>query len=271
MNVRTLISPIPYLLFLLSTACVGGGLFQVTDPPIDARVDSLSSTTAASKRTYVILPGNAAVQPLDLQFQEFKLQTERVLQYRGFSAAPDPETADLIIFLAYGLGTPSVSYDYLSPPPAEAPPPLPAAPAAQPLAQPIAYSEPPAPPAPPPATTNQPPAAPSAAQGSSSALPPHSRHVRYLRYLSLSAIDLAYFKATGELAEVWRTNVSSIGKSDDLRRIVPVMLAAATKRIATGTNGRIEVRVTERHPKARYIRGEITELELRRLEAPYGP
>jgi hypothetical protein len=273
MNVRTLISPILYLLMLLSTACVGHGLFQVTDPPIDARVDSLSSTTAASKRTYVILPGNPDVQPLDLQFQEFKLQAERVLQYRGFSAAPDPETADLIIFLAYGLGTPSVSYDYLSPPPpppTEAPSPPPAAPATQPLAQPIAYSEPPAPAAPPPATTHQPPAASSAAQGSSSALPP-LRNIRYLRYLSLSAIDLAYFNATGELAEVWRTNVSSIGKSDDLRRIVPVMLAAATKRIATGTNGRIEVRVTERHPKARYIRGEITEVELRRLEAPYGP
>jgi hypothetical protein len=250
-------------------------LFQVTDPPVDARVDSLSSTTAGSKRTYVILPGNPDVQPLDLQFQEFKLQTERVLQYRGFIAAPDPETAELIIFLAYGLGTPSVSYDYLSPPPppTEAPPPPPpaAAPASQPLAQPIAYSEPSAPPAPPPATTHQPPAASSAAQGSSSALPPHSRHIRYLRYLSLSAIDLAYFNATGELAEVWRTNVSSIGKSDDLRRIVPVMLAAATKRIATGTNGRIEVRVTERHPKARYIRGEITEQALRRLESPYGP
>jgi hypothetical protein len=248
-------------------------LFSVTDPPIDARVDGLSSTTAGSKRTYLILPGNKHVQPLNLQFQEFKLQTERALHYRGFIPAPDPETADLLIFLAYGLGEPHVSYDYLSPPPPESPQSPPAAPASQPLAQPIAYSEPPAPPAPPgppPATGNQPPPASSDSYGSS-ALPPHSRHNRYIRSLALSAIDLAYFKATGELAEVWRTNVSSIGKSDDLRRIVPVMLAAAIKRIATGTNGRIDVRVTERHPKARYIRGEITEVELRRLEAPYGP
>ena len=255
----------PLLLWSVA-ACAGSGILAHHEPPVDGRVDGLTSTTASSKLTYVILPGNRDVQALDLQFQEFKLQAERALHYRGFTPALDPEAADIIVFLAYGLGEPRVSYELLVPspaPPSSQPPPAgPAAPAAQ--VQPIAYTEPPAaPPGAPPATSAS--SLPPGAQGSS-ALPP-LRNLRYFRYVSLSAIDFAYFKATGELAEVWRTNVSSIGKSDDLRRIVPVMLAAAMRRIAVGTHGRIPIQITERHPKARYIRGEITASELRALEA----
>jgi hypothetical protein len=88
------------------------------------------------------------------------------------------------------------------------------------------------------------------------------KNVEYDRYVQLTAVDVARYRADGTIVDVWRTTVTSSGFSDDLRRVHPVLMAGAMRRLGTDTRGKQRITVTEHHPRARYIRGELSAHDL---------
>lgn len=192
------------------------------------------------------------VNPEGLEFREFKGLAELALLHEGFVTWEGP-SAEIAIFLSYGIGDPQVHYETISYPTFGLVPD---------------------------GTYNV--EASSRTFGhttyTSGAVRVGKRlavtgyetrtrtKVKYDRFLALSAVDLAHYRATGAIVEVWRTTVTSTGSSDDMRRILPVMMAAAMRRLAVSTPGKIDVDITEQHPRARYLRREISVTELRAIE-----
>ena len=55
------------------------------------------------------------------------------------------------------------------------------------------------------------------------------------RHLNLSAINMREYRESGEMSEVWNTNVRSSGSSGDLRRVFPGLIVAIKPYIAMNT------------------------------------
>jgi hypothetical protein len=83
------------------TAC--GGAFQVN-------VNSFSNNDGMSGKSYILLPGNKGVTPVDLQFKEYAGYVRKALEKRGFIRAVDFEKASVAVFLRYGIGDPQRQY-----------------------------------------------------------------------------------------------------------------------------------------------------------------
>lgn len=245
-----------YLLALFAAVGCNGQLQGASskDPKVQIRVDSLASSTARSKVAFYVMPGMPNLQPEELEFREFKYQAEQALLYEGFTMSADASSAEIAIFLSYGIGQPQVHYETITSPTFG-------------LVPDGSYS----------VNTqsqtfgNTTYSSSSVHQGQHLAVTGYETQVRtrvrYDRFLTLSAIDVAYYKATGKIGEVWRTTVTSTGSSDDLRRIFPVMMAAAMRRFAITTRGKVDVEIREHHPRARFLRREMSADELRILES----
>lgn len=76
----------------------------------DVSVSALAGSSASTKRTYVVLPGNPGTTPDDLQFKEFAQYVDVVLRARGFSPAVAATPPNVAVFIAYGVGKPRTVY-----------------------------------------------------------------------------------------------------------------------------------------------------------------
>ena len=74
-------------------------------------VDSICTSSACQKKTYILLPGNKDGKIGDLQFQEFAAYTEKALNMQGFMRASSIDDADVAILLCYGISDPQF-YEY---------------------------------------------------------------------------------------------------------------------------------------------------------------
>jgi len=77
----------------------------------------------------------------------------------------------------------------------------------------------------------------------------------YHRYLVLKAIDLREYKRNGKFVPIWKTTVTSYGSSGDLRRVFPVLVAAALPYIGTNTGKKVNVLLTEINDNVKFIKG----------------
>jgi len=68
-------------------------------------------------------------------------------------------------------------------------------------------------------------------------------HTRYLCWANLSAYDADYYRRTGEDKMLWLTEIQSENQSDNLRVILPYMIAAAKEHIGQNRN-RINVNIS---------------------------
>ncbi len=222
-------------------------------PDFHMSVDGLAAPEAANKRTYFLMPGLAGVRPDDLLFREFAHQARLALAFRGFASARSPTEADIVILLSYGIGEPRVEYQIISEPVWGMVPSGTSTTTVNTTTSTVgdySYTSGTA-------TTTQ-----NQTVGVVGRRTYSQRTVEYDRYLQLTAIDVGRYKADGRLVEVWRTTVTSSGSSDDLRRVHPVMMAGAIRRLAKDTRGKERVSVTERHPRVQYIRGQLSAQQL---------
>lgn len=79
----------------------------------------------------------------------------------------------------------------------------------------------------------------------------------YFRFLVLDAVDLKEFRATAEVTPVWRTTVTSSGSSGDLRRVFPVLAAAASDHVGTNTGQAIRVDIYETDRRVKIVKGLV--------------
>ncbi|WP_310600255.1 hypothetical protein [Desulfobulbus sp.] len=205
-------------------------------------VDSLAQTDAGAKKRYVLLPGGKGVEAGDLQFQEFAAYVEKVLAEKGFVKVATFPDAEVAIFLTYAIGDPQ-TYQY-------------------------AYSIP---------TWGQTGVSSANTFGTISSyrgVPTYSgttiytptygitgstTHIGtstvYTRFLFLDAYDVQAYIKERKMTQVWTTSVVSTGQSDDLRLVIPYMVAAMKPYLGTNTGRKIKVEVPTDDPEVQMLRG----------------
>lgn len=213
--------------FLLS--CITTG-----PPRLQVGIDAIRSPEPDGRRIYVLYSSNPLVAHTDLQFREFAAYAHRALQARGFVPVSDPKKAELALYLSYGISgpyteeqiyaVPRPGYDYWSFPyrrwggigwP---------------------YND--------------------WSYGYPGYMLQTVRVTTYQRFLTIDAYDYGHYRSQGIMnRHLWRTSVSSVGESYDLRRIFPVLMAAAEPYLGTDTTRQIEREIEESDPNVLRIKG----------------
>jgi hypothetical protein len=75
--------------------------------------------------------------------------------------------------------------------------------------------------------------------------------------LVLDALNLSEYRESKKEVQLWKTTITSTGLSDDLRRVLPYMVAAAAPYMATDTGRQVSVELWENDPAALVIKGEL--------------
>ncbi len=215
------------LLIILLSGCssLGKARFNVA-------VDSFASRDASSKKTYLLLPGNQGVTETDLEFQEYAAYFKGIMDIKGYVYTTSKEEADLAVYLSYGIGDPE-TYQY-------------------------AYSLP--------------------EWGHTGYLSSrtyvtgvdedgektyrsyttftptwgyrgYSTYIdtktAYRCFVVIAAYDYEQYKNDETEVQLWKTTVTSTGASDDLRRILPVLMAASEPYLSTDTGQKVYLTLYE--------------------------
>lgn len=213
-----------------------------TNPYFHVNVNSLQRTDTAGYVSYIILPSETDVGLNDLEFIEYSEYVENALLRKGLSRTYKFDSADIAVFLSYGIGDPErishsyslplwgktgVAYSYTSG-------------SANVVGNSASFTS---------TTTNIP---QYGVVGSTT----HSKtRIEYTRRASLTAFDLREFRETEKEIMLWDTRITSTGSSGDLRRVFPIMIAAASTHIGTDTGKMVLVKLKEDDASLAAIKG----------------
>lgn len=211
-------------------------------PMYNVKIDSISGLDTGTKKRYILLSGVKGVDPNDLQFREYASYVERALSSAGYVRTGDFKDANIAVFLAYGIGDPK-DHQY-------------------------SYSLP---------VWGQTGVSSSTTYGTISSygsygtyhgtttytptygITGYTTHVgsyaTFFRFLVLDAVDLEEYRRSEKIVQVWKTTVTSRGSSGDLRRVFPVLVAAARPYIGTNTGKQVDVTLTEGEKAVLEIKG----------------
>ena len=198
------------------------------------RLRSISEAALPAGRNYVLRPGDKDVSS-DQQFGELAGYVRRTLAELDYREVEAPDSADIVVFLRYGLDPSSIDLDhlvhrtrYLTN-------------GAIPIAPAIAYG-----PGPPRGFTY----APSYAE-----VVPRITPVTavYRRWLSLEAVDAH----ASEKVTLWKIAAVESGYHPDLKKLFPIMLAACKPFIGRTTKKDVVVYLQEDDEEVSSIRGDF--------------
>lgn len=214
-------------------ACIGIALLLLSGCgglPVKSDVDSFSSASpsVAARTHFVLLPASKDVDPSDLEFQEYCRYVAKALTMDGFEPAKTLDDADVIIFMGYGIGNPqNHPYSYALPIYGQTG-----------IASANTYG-----------TINSY-GGISTYSGTTTYTPSYGitgyqtvvrSKTTYFRFLTLDALDLAEYRATKSVVPLWKTTITSTGSTNDLRLVMPVLVAEAQPYLAKNTEHKIRV------------------------------
>ena len=189
-------------------------------------VSGFNDPTFTGGRTYWLLSGKKDVTTDDLEFREFASYLRSGLNQAGFMEAPGFDRADLAVFISYGSGNAKEhNYSYSLP----------------------IYGQTGG------GTYNF---SGTTFSGSSTATtygtiqqqPQYGvvgsqqisgTEINYLRYLVVDVLDAKKFQLEKKVVPVWKTEVSSWGRVDDIRYAMPPLVVAATPYFGKNTKQRL--------------------------------
>lgn len=212
------------------------GLFNFKPPPpeISLSVSGLAVAGAETKTKYFIQPGNVGVARTDLQFREYASELVRGLDTHGYSQADGPEAADIIILMAYAVTGPTPANETRWVSSADGPRSTSGTIGGVPFT----------------ATTH--------ARGGLGGMDPTTVTVmHYRRALIVMALDARLAEKNDPAAELWRETVTSDTENDDLRSVMPAMVAAAAPYFAKDTYKTLLVTVPLEGADVKYIQTGI--------------
>jgi hypothetical protein len=220
--------------FLSLTSCE-------TLPHFDVAINSFSRQNAVALKTFIIIPGNKNTNANDLEFMEYVSYVERALATQGYIKEENGEKADMLIFLAYGIGKPEEhNYTYSFPVFGQT-----GVASKQTYGNLYTfgnmglYSE---------QTTYTP------QYGITGYGTGQGSFTTYSRYIYITAYDLIAYRENKSENIMWDTRIASVGSSGDLRRVFPVMIAASLDDIGKNTKGIKEVSLEENDDKVLIIK-----------------
>jgi hypothetical protein len=227
---------------LIVQGCASFPLFKSRGLKYKLEIDSIKAAENSTANRFIIAPGLNNVKPYDLQFKEYAAYVRRGLESKGYIFAENPEDAEFVVFLAYGISDPiknekvysipiwgqtGISSSYTSGT----------------LNQ---YGN---------TTTYQGTTTHTPQYGITGTVNKSRTYYTYNRVIILNAFDLKAYRDKKSEVELWKTNISSVGSGDDFRSVFPVMLGGALEFIATDTKGIEELIVYERDAEVEYILG----------------
>lgn len=228
--------------FLLAVLLLSG-CATIGSPQFNVAINSLSSPSAATEKTYILLPGNKDVTWNDLQFQEYAGYLMRVLAAHGFVPAKTAAQADVAIVLFYGIGDPEThQYSYSLPVWGQTG-----------IASSNTYG------------TVSSYGGSASYSGTTTYTPSYGvtgytsetgSYTTYFRYALITAFDFLKYRQSKKQVELWKTTITSIGSSGDLRQVFPILIAAAAPYIASNTGKQIHVSLHEADPIVKAVKGE---------------
>jgi hypothetical protein len=197
-------------------------------PQFHVNIDSISSEEALTKKKYILLPGNKDANAEDLQFKEFANYIHRALIAKGFVPADNAESAEIAVFLAYGIGDPKEhQYSY-----------------SMPVWGQTGVSS----------STTSGTLSTYGNYGSYSGTTTYTptygvtgytshvgSYITYFRFMSLDAYDLGIYRKQKKASQAWRTTVTSTGSSGDLRRVLPILVAGSKEYVGSNTGQKVQV------------------------------
>ena len=212
---------------LLGTVLCFSIFFGGCSNPFIVHIDSISKPDSSKMKSYVLLPGNDDTTLNDLQFTEFAKYVKHVFSCRGYIEAADSNEADLIVFLAYGIGDPQEhSFTYNVPVWGQTG-------VSSSYSQGTLYTY-----------RNF-----ATYSGTTTYTPTYGitgyttntgRYVTHFRFMILDAYDLKKFRESQNLVQSWKTKVTSTGSSGDLRMVFPILVAASKDYIASNTRQKVD-------------------------------
>ena len=214
------------------------------DQQFHVNVDSISKPKVNTNIKYFLFSAVKDVNEDDLQFQEYASYVDRALKISGFRKAENSETAEIGIYLYYGISNPKTHFFTES----------------ESKLSPIEF--------------------PSMETGNkfnrnrdnfeASNLRKHDTNTVdsykysfnsgtwikksetciktetvYYAFMWLDAIDMNEYRKTGKKVQLWKTTVSTRGTCGDLRISFPVLVTAAIPYIGSNTRKTIEVTLSE--------------------------
>jgi hypothetical protein len=207
-------------------------------------VSGFSDPNITTGRTYWLLSAKENVSAEDLEFREYATYLRNGLGRAGFTQSASLEQADLAIFVGYGIGDTKEHYYSYS---------LPVY--GQTGGGSYNFS----------ATTHSSYGS-ATTYGTATQTPQYGvvgsqqfsgTAVTHLRFLLVDALDMKTLRGDKKNISVWRTEVMSRGTSGDLRRVFPIMVAAATPYFGKDTKKRIVIDLGERDKRVRELEAEV--------------
>ncbi len=220
-------------LLLLLTACASSHRVQV---------NALTRPKAEEKQSYRLRSTNPENPEDTLRYQEAANFVRTALSGRGLYEAAEPEAADVVIELDYGISPPEVRQEVVKEPVYRTVPGrtyvstvvVGTDKEGKPIVQRQVYREPDR----------------QEFVGFREYL---VTRVYYEKYLTMAARENRSDAEGGVPAEVWTVDVRTVGESDDLRKHLPVLAAASIKHIADDTRGKVDVRLKADSPEIEFV------------------
>lgn len=207
------------------------------------QVSALSTSGAADKRCYTLYPCNEGVEPSDLEFQSYAEFIRRALAQRGYHEADSMDEANVGILVQYSVSDP--------------------------IERVSTYSIP---------IFGQTGVSSSNTYGNIQSMGgnqynynAHTTYnptygvtgystgidvtINYATRMALYAYDIDAYKESGAEKLIWEIRTSCEGKCSDLRRMMPVLVAASYQYFATDTGKEISVSIHERDERVKAVKG----------------
>lgn len=209
----------------------------------EVKVDALAKPKAEESISYRIVNKNPAVSEDTLRYKEAVGFVRTALSGKGLYEAPDPDKADLVVAVDYGIGPPKASSVPVSDPVYMTVPGQTRYERVQvgtdrngnPVYQTVVVQEPP--------TTE---------------LVGYREYmvtvITYEKYLKLNATENKPGVEGRPPSEVWTVDVSSEGESRDVRKSLPVLAAASIDWVGKDTKGQKTIRIKDSDKDVAFVR-----------------
>lgn len=222
------------LIFISMISCAGPRHF------VD--IDSICSPVSSSRTNYILLPGLEGLNVNDLQYQEYASYVDRALAKKGFFKTVDIKSADIAIFLSYGMGDPQVQqYTYSLPTWGQTG-----------VSSSNTYG------------TIQTFGNSATYSGTTTYTPTYGitgytthtgTKISYFSFLLLNAVDLEIYRKNEKIVNIWKISATSSGSSSDLRQVFPILVVASMDYIGTNTGKKLQITIYENDRKINAIKG----------------
>jgi len=211
--------------------------------PFRINVDSLSDSAPMPGQHYILKSGMEGIIENDLHFREFSKYIDTALIERGYIKSTKQEDTDIIIFFQYGISEPQTK-QYVSSTPIYG---IKGGGSATINSSTIdnygGYSH-----------TTGTVSAPNE-YGIIGTKQNTSYTTAYARYFKLDAVDNKIYQMKGEIIPLFQITVKSVGRSNDLRRVFPIMVGAAAPYFGENTGEQLTIKLRENDPSVLKIKG----------------